>query len=254
MIVVPQPDLSGASPLPVLAPVAAFRLSQAMLLALESSDRLCAACLIDEATGAIAASKTIDIGRGHAEKMMGLISEVLDAANADYKALTGLAACVGPGSFTGIRVGLATATGLSIALDLNVRGVTSLQALALVAAASSRGRAILALVDAHRGDVYAQMFASDGAPLDAARQISLAEAGRLAAAANLVCAGSGVAVLKAADPDLVMEFIDGIELPDVDHVARAALNPSMTVAAKPLYLRRPDAKPQEAYTIARALR
>ncbi len=225
-----------------------------MLLALESSDRLCAACLIDETTGAVAASKTIDIGRGHAEKMMGLIIEVLDAARIDYKALTGLAACVGPGSFTGIRVGLATATGLSIALDLKVRGVTSLQALALAAAGAAKGQTILALVDAHRGDVYAQTFAGDGIPLDAARQISLEQAGKLAEAANIFCAGSGVAVLKAAHPDMVLQSIEGIELPDADCVARAALNPSLTVVAKPLYLRRPDAKPQEAYTIARALR
>lgn len=225
-----------------------------MLLALESSDRLCAACLIDETTGAIAASKTIDIGRGHAEKMMGLISEVLDAAKIDYKALTGLAVCVGPGSFTGIRVGLATATGLSIALNLKVCGVTSLQALALAAVGEASGQTILALVDAHRGDVYQQMFSGNGVPLDAARQIPLEESAKLAAAANIVCAGSGVAVLKAAHPDQAFRTIDGIELPDVDQIARAALNPSMTVGAKPLYLRRPDAKPQEAYTIARALR
>lgn len=254
MIAAPQPDLHGTSPLPVLAPVAAFRLSQAMLLALESSDRLCAACLIDETTGSIAASKTIDIGRGHAEKMMGLIGEVLAAAKIDYAALTGLAVCVGPGSFTGIRVGLSTVIGLSIALNLPVRGVTSLQALALAAVGATRGQTILALVDAHRGDVYAQMFASDGAPLDAARQISLEQVGKLAGAANIVCAGSGVAVLNAAHPDLVIQSIEGIELPDVDCVARAALSQSLTVAAKPLYLRRPDAKPQEAYTIARALR
>lgn len=225
-----------------------------MLLALESSDRLCAACLIDEATGVVAASKTIDIGRGHAEKMMGLIGEVLDAADTGYKDLTGLAVCVGPGSFTGIRVGLATATGLAIALGLKVRGVTSLQALALAAVGDSQGRVILALVDAHRGDVYAQMFSSLGTPVDAPRQIPLAEAERLAGAANVVGAGSGVAILKTAHPELEMQVIDGLDLPGVDFIARASLGEAMTVAAKPLYLRRPDAKPQEAYTIARALR
>ncbi len=99
-----------------------------------------------------------------------------------------------------------------------------------------------------------QMFSGNGVPLDAARQIPLEESAKLAAAANIVCAGSGVAVLKAAHPDQAFRTIDGIELPDVDQIARAALNPSMTVGAKPLYLRRPDAKPQEAYTIARALR
>jgi tRNA threonylcarbamoyladenosine biosynthesis protein TsaB len=225
-----------------------------MLLALETSDKLCAACLIDEATGNIAASRTIDIGRGHSERMIGLIGEALGGARADYKDLTGLAACVGPGSFTGIRVSLATATGLSIALNLPVRGVTSLQALALEAGNDARGRVILALVDARRGDVYAQMFSAGGLPMDAARQITLAQAGRLAAAPDTVSVGSGVTALKAAHADIAFAAIEAIHLPHVDFVAHAALNPAMTVAAKPLYLRRPDAKPQEAYTVARALR
>jgi tRNA threonylcarbamoyladenosine biosynthesis protein TsaB len=225
-----------------------------MLLALETSDRLCAACLIDQATATVVTSKTIDIGRGHAERMMGLISEVLGGAQTDYKALTGLAVCVGPGSFTGIRVGLATATGLSVALDLPVRGVTSLQALATAAISEARGRTVLALVDAHRGDVYVQMFSASGQPMDSARQIPLAEAGRLAAAPNIVSVGSGVTVLKAAHADTAFATIEGIELANIDFVARASLNREMTVTAKPLYLRRPDAKPQEAYTIARALR
>ncbi len=225
-----------------------------MLLALETSDRLCAACLVDEATAKIAASKTLDIGRGHAERMMGLIDDVLIGAAVGFSALTGLAVCVGPGSFTGIRVGLATATGLSIALGLSVRGVTSLQALALAALNEAGGRDILALVDAHRGDVYAQMFSSGGLPLDAPRQISLEAAGKLAAAAKIVSIGSGVPVLRATDFGLAFSHIDGSGLPDVDCVVKAALDSATSVPAKPLYLRRPDAKPQEAYTIARALR
>ena len=231
-----------------------YRLSQAMLLAIETSDRLCAACLVDEATGVIAASKTLDIGRSHAERMTGLIGELLSEVNAGFPDLTGLAVCVGPGSFTGIRVGLATAIGLSIALGLSVRGVTSLQALAVAALNEADGRNILALVDAHRGDVYAQMFSSAALPLDAPRQISLEDVGELARAENVAIAGSGVPVLRSANADLVLPVIDGVDLPDVNCIAQAALMPAMTVDARPLYLRRPDAKPQEAYTIARALR
>ena len=231
-----------------------YRLSQAMLLAIETSDRLCAVCLVDTATGAIAVSRTLDIGRGHAERMIGLIGDVLADAHMAYCDLTLLAVCVGPGSFTGIRVGLATVTGLSIALGTPIRGVTSLQALAGAALGRSGGRGVLALVDAHRGDVFAQTFSADGLPLDAPRQISLAEAGKLAAVENSVSVGSGVSVLRAVYPDLSLSVIEGIGLPAVDCLAKAALNPAMTVAAKPLYLRRPDAKPQEAYTRARALR
>ncbi len=225
-----------------------------MMLALETSDRLCAACLVDEANGHIVSSMTLDIGRGHAERLIGLIGDLLRDANCGYPDLTCLAVCVGPGSFTGIRVGLATATGLSIALGISVRGVTSLQALAMAALDKSSGRTILALVDAHRGDIYAQMFSSGGLPLDGPRQIPLAEGAKLAGVANVVCGGSGATLLLASYPDLGLILVDGIGLPSVDCVARAALAPSTTVAAKPLYLRRPDAKPQDAYTLARALR
>lgn len=225
-----------------------------MLLALETSDRLCAACLFDKATGAVAAARTIDIGRGHAERLMGLIDEVLDAAGVSYPDLTGLAVCVGPGSFTGIRVGLAAAAGLSIALNLSVYGVTSLQALALAAVGDARGRTILALVDAHRGDVYAQTFDSSARPLDAPRQIAVTEAAQMAKEDGILCVGAGAEAVTAALPEVRLTTAEGIVLPDVAMVARAALDPDMTVAAKPLYLRRPDAKPQEAYTAARALR
>ncbi len=225
-----------------------------MLLALESSDRQCAACLIDQATGSIAASVTVDIGRGHAEKMMDLIGEALAEAGTNYQSLTGIAVCVGPGSFTGIRVGLATATGLSIALNLPVRGVTSLQALALAAVGRTAGRTILAMVDAHRGDVYAQRFSGQGLPLDEPRQISIESALALAGESAAVICGSGAAILVAAHSELTGQAIVSIDLPGVDCVARAALKPAMAVPAKPLYLRRPDAKPQEAYTKARALR
>ena len=192
-------------------------------------------------------SKTLDLGRGHAEKMMDVIADVLAEAGRDYAALTGLAVCVGPGSFTGIRVALATATGLSVALGIPVIGVTALQALALHALPEAHGKSILSLIDAHRGDVFQQSFSNDALPTDQPRQVTVEEAGKIASAGNFHLCGSGsplVSGLPAAE-DL---------LPSVDAVALATLNPAMTVPAKPLYLRKPDAKPQESYTQARALR
>ena len=140
-----------------------------MLLALETSDRLCAACLLDRETGSIAASMTLDIERGHAERLMGMIQGVLNEAGIRYEHLTGLSVCVGPGSFTGIRVALATATGLSIALNIPVSGVTALQALALQAQPLAHGRPILAAIDARRGDVYVQEFTADALPTNQPR-------------------------------------------------------------------------------------
>jgi tRNA threonylcarbamoyladenosine biosynthesis protein TsaB len=218
-----------------------------MLLALETSDRLCAACLVDEASGEILSSKTLDLGRGHAEKMMDVVADVLAQSGKDYTALTRLAVCVGPGSFTGIRVALATATGLSIALGIPVTGITALQALAMQALGKTDGKPILSLIDAHRGDVYLQSFSMHALPADQPQQVPVEEAARLASAGDYSLVGSGA-------PLIAEHRADGDALLHVDAVAFAALNPAMCVAAKPLYLRKPDAKPQESYTQARALR
>lgn len=224
-----------------------------MLLAIETSDRLCAACLLDGATGSIAASMTLDIERGHAERLMGMIQDVLNEAGIGYADLSGIAVCVGPGSFTGIRVALATATGLSIALKIPVLGVTALQALASQAQSLARGRPILAVIDAHRGDVYVQQFTAEALPEKQPRQVSVMEAAAMPSAhGSLWCgAGAGLIAAIAASP---LQIAESVRLPSVDAVALATLHPAMTVAPKPLYLRKPDAKPQESYTQARALR
>ncbi len=223
-----------------------------MLLAIESSDRLCGACVLDPDTGDIVASKTIDIGKGHAELLMGVIEELLAKAECTYANFKSIAACVGPGSFTGIRVGVSAAIGFSVALNIPVAGVTSLQALAMPHLAN--GGKILALIDAHRGDVYGQSFSSDGLPLDEPRQIALEQVAEMNLAQFGILCGSGALLLQAAYPALNLALSAESNMPAVDSIAIAALNPAFCVAAKPLYLRRPDAKPQESYTIARALR
>ena len=225
--------------------------ARSMLLALETSDRNCAVCLADPATGGIVASITEDLGRGHAERLMGMIDAVFETAGCTYQDLTCLAACVGPGSFTGIRVALATATGLSIALGIPVLGVTALQAIALEARGHVRGRDMAVLIDAHRGDVYLQMFSPDATPVDAARQIAIDDAASLVGKSQVIFAGNGVPFVA---PLVEGMAVAGSGLPSVEHVAHAALDPRFTVEPKPLYLRRPDAKPQEAYTERRALR
>jgi tRNA threonylcarbamoyladenosine biosynthesis protein TsaB len=202
---------------------------------------------MDTVTGAVMSSRTLDLGRGHAEKMIDVIGGVFEDAGGNYASLTGLSVCVGPGSFTGIRVVLATATGLSIALGIPVIGVTALQASALQALPIAGGKPILSLIDAHRGDVYIQSFSADALPVGHPCQIPLQEAAALASAGSYFLCGS-VTPMVTGQP-----AADEL-LPSVNSVALAALNPAMTVPAKPLYLRKPDAKPQESYTQARAMR
>lgn len=225
-----------------------------MLLVLETSDRLCAACLYDSAKHEVLASKTIDIGRGHAELLMGVIDEVLAGADAKFSQLTGVAACIGPGSFTGIRVGVSAAIGFSIALNIQKVGITSLQALAVQAAHSAGSKDILVLVDAHRGDVYAQHFSAKAEALNVAAQISLVDLVAQTDFSHVTLCGSGVAVLQVFSPATTINSQSGITYLSVEAVALAASNPAFQLPVKPLYLRRPDAKPQASYTIARAAR
>lgn len=225
-----------------------------MLLALETSDRLCAACLYDEAKRELLASETLDIGRGHAELLMGVIETVLARAEVKFSQLTSIAACIGPGSFTGIRVGVSAAIGFSIAMNIPKIGITSLQALATQAAQDAGSKDILVMIDAHRGDVYAQRFSANSEAKTAAAQISVADLVEQTDFNAVTLCGSGVAALQAHSPATAINALPEIIYPAVEALALAALNPAFQLPVKPLYLRRSDAKPQASYTIARAAR
>ncbi len=99
-------------------------------LAIDTSAHLCAAAVHDLATDAILAEASEDIGRGHAERLMDVISGVLAAAGVEYSGLSRVIVTVGPGSFTGVRVGLATARGIALGLGVDVCGVSVLEAAA----------------------------------------------------------------------------------------------------------------------------
>jgi tRNA threonylcarbamoyladenosine biosynthesis protein TsaB len=91
----------------------------------------------------------------HATRLLALIEEALAQASAGWDAVTLIAVGIGPGGFTGLRHGIATARALAQARDLPLAGVSSLEALATGAAQESEGRPVLAVIDARRGEVFA---------------------------------------------------------------------------------------------------
>src|SRR3954469_13051000 len=100
-------------------------------------------------------------GRGQAATLLPAIARVLQEANVDRRALSLLAVTVGPGSFTGVRVGLAAARGLALASGLPLFGVTAFEAIsAAVAPAERIGRTLLVAIDSRRGDLFLQGFAA----------------------------------------------------------------------------------------------
>lgn len=176
--------------------------------------------------------------RGHQERLAILAAETMQAAGLAFADLDRVAVTVGPGSFTGLRVGLAFAKGLGLALDKPCIGIGTLEALA----ASEPGAGLTcAVIDAKRGQIYMQVFDGDAAlmapdslPLEiaAARLAELWRGG----AARVV--GPGAALLAGVASDIVV-----IDRPAPDPAAVGRLAARRPVAlARPLYLRAPDAK------------
>src|SRR5690606_31806688 len=120
--------------------------------------------------------------RGHAEALAPMIADVMAAAGLDFGDLDRLAVTVGPGSFTGLRVGIATARGLALATGLPVVGITTLEAIAANVTeqeSATRGRRVVAVIDARRDEVYVEMFHRDLQSLTGPRLVALDDAAAL---------------------------------------------------------------------------
>lgn len=112
--------------------------------------------------GAIIAQESHSMTQGHAEALMPMIERVMAAAHITYFNLDRIAVSVGPGSFTGLRVGIATARGLAMASHKPALGVTTTQSLAMGVPEAERTQNILVVIDSKRNDVYAQVFGPAG--------------------------------------------------------------------------------------------
>jgi tRNA threonylcarbamoyladenosine biosynthesis protein TsaB len=176
--------------------------------------------------------------RGHQERLAPMAAEVLAGARLGFSDLTKIAVTVGPGSFTGLRVGLAFAKGLQLATDAPLAGIGTLAALAASVGAAGQCAGV---IDARRGMVYLQAFA-DGRPLGEAEAVAAADApGRLAAIAPGLwrVAGPGAKLLPAANN------VDPIELaaPTLTALGELAASAEAANEVRPIYLRAPDAVP-----------
>lgn len=187
--------------------------------------------------------------RGHSETLMPMLAETLAEAGVGYQDLDCLAVTVGPGAFTGIRVGLATARGLALAAKLPCIGVNTLEAIAAAVPPEERvGRCVLAVIDSKRNDVFAQVFASDGAPLTESVVVAIEETAELIPYPAVVVAGDAASstaeCLAAAGMDAHIASVPGY--PDAAQVANlAARRWDGQVAVpvpSPMYLRKPSAK------------
>ena len=217
-----------------------------IVLALDTAGVDCAAAIYDSGRNTMLGEASDMIGKGHAEHLMGIVDRALDQAGVALSDVDRLAVTIGPGSFTGIRVGVAAARGFALSLDIPAVGITTLEVMAAAQREKTPSRAVLAAMDAKREEIYLQSFAADGVALDEARAVSVAEAQAFAAGFDGEITGSATPILK---PDATGEYANSFPISIVARLGAAA-NPN-TGKPKPLYLRGPDAKPQAGYAIAR---
>lgn len=194
------------------------------------------------------------IGRGHAERLIPMIDAALGSAGLSYADLDRIVVTTGPGSFTGVRVGVAAARGLALALEIPAVGVGSLSALALGAARNSSNGTAVALLDAKRGELYAlaQELATRALLFDALAAPPEQIARKLHGMDGpLHLTGAGAPLLAPHLDGLAFSIVGDPVSPDIADVALLGARAEPGASPVPLYLRGADAKPQIGKAVAR---
>jgi tRNA threonylcarbamoyladenosine biosynthesis protein TsaB len=193
--------------------------------------------------------------RGHAEALAPMVEEAMRGVEGGFPSLGRIAVAVGPGSFTGIRVGLAMARAMGVALAIPVVGVSTLAALAAPLLSEPKGGIIAAAIDARHGSVYFQLFEASGRPLGPPRCDAARECVRAIGAGPARLSGDAAAILADAAyrAGLPYDLDAARDAPDIVALARMglALDPSVS-PARPIYVKPPDARANPAESVARA--
>ena len=217
-----------------------------LILAIDTALDACAAGVLDTVAGKMIAQESLGMKRGHAEALMPLIARVMKASGIAFTSLDRIAVTKGPGSFTGLRVGLSAARGIALAAGKPVVGLTTLTAYAAPFVGEKSEHPIISAIDARHDHVYFQVVSGDGGSLVKAKVAPISEALDAShyGAPHLV--GNAAKILADRWPsDAPPPFkVDAQPAPDISWVAwlGAAVNPE-TAPASPYYLRAPDAKP-----------
>src|SRR6476619_4589881 len=194
------------------------------VLAIDTALEACSVAVLDTSRADQRVHESVPMQRGHAEALMPLVARVLERAQIDFAALDRIAVTTGPGSFTGLRVGIAAARGIALATGKPAIGLTTLAAFAAPFIAADDTLPVVVAIDARHDHVYLQVFGPGGRTLVAPRVAPLRE--------HLRVSSTGA--------------------PDINWVARLGAAAADTgTPPNPLYLRPPDAHPQDAVQLAR---
>lgn len=189
------------------------------------------------------------LGKGHAEKLIGQIVAATKEAKISLQIVDRIAVNIGPGSFTGVRIGVATARALALALQKPVIGVSSLEAIAFEAHKRFKKEHVISLIDAGRDMVYRQDFDENLHPMNSAKVQNSKEV--IDTIDDEAVLAGPFAEAIGAMAQTKKNTIFSIEAPDVISFAILSERKTPDASPKPLYLRDADAKPQTGFSLAR---
>src|SRR5271165_6450016 len=224
------------------------------ILAIDTSCGAASVAVVESGQAEPLAVMSKRMARGHADALAPMVEEIMRGLDGGFASLSRIAVATGPGSFTGIRIGLAMARAMAVALAIPVVGVSTLAAFAAPLLSSPRPGIIAAAIDARHGSVYFQLFEPSGRPLGPSRCDTLRECVRGIGAGPALLAGdaAGLVAAEAHRSGLPYDLAAAADAPDIVAVARIglALDPAEN-PARPLYVKPPDARPNPAQPIAR---
>ena len=216
-----------------------------LILAIDTALDACAAGILDTNAGELIAQESLPMKRGHAEALMPLLARVMKASGVPFLALDRIAVTTGPGSFTGLRVGLSAARGIGLAANKPVVGLTTLSAYAAPVVSRNDEHPVISAIDARHDQVYFQVVSGNGSSLIRPRVAPIEEALAAARYGAPHMVGNAAQILAdrwpaSAPPPFK---VNPQPAPDIAWLAwlGAAVAPE-TSPPRPYYLRAPDAK------------
>jgi tRNA threonylcarbamoyl adenosine modification protein YeaZ len=219
------------------------------LLAIDTALAACAAAVFDSDSG-IVASESEPMTRGHAEALMPMVARVMAKAATKFDKIDRIAVTVGPGSFTGLRVGVSAARGLALAAGRPAVGVATTTAYAAPYLADNDKIPVLIAIDARNDQAYMQAFGEGGRVLLPAQLAPLRTLSALSFGPMRVI-GSAARRVAALWPDEQAVTVDERGAPEIEWVAQIGIAADEKEAPTPLYLGNPNYKKQSASALLR---